>query len=450
MNSSKRPAGRPCTEVRVRSFVPEHSTDTEAERAPQSLRLPQFSSIPPPPPPLSPDHTFSDDDSTREAQTTRPEQPFDFSALFQSTMMSGVGGRGKSLNSSSVHPELLQQQRPPSTASTAFIGFSWGPATEAFTQRAPAGPATPAFINAGATPGPNRRVAHTDPPHASAAFFTPMRGNNSTVVVNTVPRSALRRGMSDREALRQMVGCVTVSARKRVLQTGRTPRLQVLRGVAFRNSDDGSMKGDMRRVEDAGTETEDEHLLPPSPSPSPRPSSRLSGRMGMLSDSTGSGGIGRRQGSGSGSGLMGDSSSGSGMGLRATVTMPSPNLTNGTAALEQTATMTMTGSVIEPPTREQSVFLPDASPPRRVPQQRAPQQPLPPRSAPQPQPQPQPKPKTQPKPRHQTSQRIDELSEKEAELNRRMAGMSERHAALLGRISDLEQRLRQASTVTGE
>ncbi|KAH7106333.1 kinase-like domain-containing protein [Auriculariales sp. MPI-PUGE-AT-0066] len=336
------------------------------EQPPRSLHLPHYSSVPQP---LAPDTSINDEGLSREIAEGKTAQPFDFSALFQSTMMSPsfAIGHSRSVNASMAAGKA---QRPVeiSNNESAFIGFSWGPEVNHFNRKPLPGPATPAFVNA--TPARRSTAApHSDPLPSVAAFVTPMRGMTMSPAAATIPRSAMRRGLSDREALRQLVGCVTVSARKRVLQSGRTPRLPVLRGVAFRNSDDGGSVSGTNE-----SETEDERPLPPSPSPSPRPSSRVSNRMTMMSDS---------------------------MSSRSRAQTPDSRELTPPRSRSQNTTPTLEASV-------------------RVPTEvtaRFPRRPL---------------------------EIDDRFGEKEAALNLKLAEMGERHAALMKRISDLEQQLRQA------
>ena len=71
-------------------------------------------------------------------------------------------------------------------------------------------------------------------------FATPIRHNALTPFqtlprTSTVRRTVQRRAVSDREAMKQLVDCVGMSARKKVLESGRKPRvLQALSGSAGR------------------------------------------------------------------------------------------------------------------------------------------------------------------------------------------------------------------------
>jgi hypothetical protein len=159
----------------------------------------------------------------------------------------------------------------------------------------------------------------------------------------TAPR---RRPVSDREAMRQLVDCIGLSARKKVLAAGRTPRgstlgpsrTKTLRFAteppepldfaelwpaeaaryspsagarAWRDDDSSKLDGTAVFALDVGGDDESDGAsasdAPPSPSPSPRPGSAMS----MLS---------RRSATPTGSLLM---------------RLPSPNGTRGVATVRQ-------------------------------------------------------------------------------------------------------------------
>ncbi|KAF9002455.1 kinase-like domain-containing protein [Cyathus striatus] len=62
--------------------------------------------------------------------------------------------------------------------------------------------------------------------HAHHPFSTPLRFNGGgTIPRSTVHRTAQRRMVSDREAMKMLVDCVGMSARKKVLESGRKPRV---------------------------------------------------------------------------------------------------------------------------------------------------------------------------------------------------------------------------------
>ena len=65
-----------------------------------------------------------------------------------------------------------------------------------------------------------------DPIAPSIPYATPVRGAMQTPfhLTSTARRTGPRRPVSDREAMKQLVDCVGMSARKRVLESGRKPR----------------------------------------------------------------------------------------------------------------------------------------------------------------------------------------------------------------------------------
>lgn len=146
-------------------------------------------------------------------------------------------------------------------ASAAFIGFSWGPARDAFPdnvdgskrRKAPHSTATPAVLK---TPRPLQQSTPMSvrvqpsmqstpqqqsgslPFTSSLPFMTPVRQTSTgfdhmnmtgaATPFRTPYRppggTAPRRTVSDREAMKQLVDCVGMSVRKRVLESGRKPR----------------------------------------------------------------------------------------------------------------------------------------------------------------------------------------------------------------------------------
>lgn len=295
-----------------------------SETAPPLLHLPQFSYAEPsivlPP---------AEDDSHSHSQ------PFAFSALFQSSQITSPGAPELHANATPRRGSLGSSFTPP-PRDDAFIGFSWGPLDDAFPalpvgdrsfspvaghQGDFPGMATPrpARLSAPtlATPNPNLRL-FTHPTTATPAgfhsypFLTPVRPGTGTAHTRshpTLPRSTIRRAagtgrrpVSDREAMKQLADCVGMSARKKVLASGRKPRvLPALAPVLppqaassrsssrrappavsvpdFASSSQGRLRP-ARAVtapEAEGTETETEESEgPPSPSPTPRPGSAMS------------------------------------------------------------------------------------------------------------------------------------------------------------------------------
>lgn len=162
-------------------------------------------------------------------------QGFAFSALFQSS----------SVSSTSLGMSLLQRNVSEASSSSehaSFIGFSWGPPADAFNL---VGSESLCDQYAGNYTNPIRmrslqanqsilthfgaRVQST-PISNSQRFSTPIRYATATPYSNlprtgTIRRSAPRRTVSDREAMKQLVDCVGMSARKKVLESGRKPRV---------------------------------------------------------------------------------------------------------------------------------------------------------------------------------------------------------------------------------
>lgn len=143
------------------------------------------------------------------------------------------------------------------------------------------------------------------PPHGGSevpsdhlnVFTTPVRRHNVTLYhtiprTNTTGRTLMRRAVSDREAMRQLVDCIGMSARKKVLASGRKPRIL----DSIKQSRTITVKKELRfgpppivteaeqtssvfppvlvAWESEATESGSEG--PPSPSPSPRPGSAMS------------------------------------------------------------------------------------------------------------------------------------------------------------------------------
>ena len=204
-------------------------------------------------------------------------QGFPFSAFFQpsSSVSSGLsihrptpgpipaGGLGNGNASTDVLRSSLSSAAFDSTSSlSSFIGFSWGPPLDAIPLAVPTGSSAdpehgiedrntrptlipvpihgitalgahdsllvPTFGPSGgsilSTPRPlanNVPYNYSTPrrPYALSPFHTLQR-------TSTIRRSnAPRRSVSDREAMKQLVDCVGMSARKKVLESGRKPRV---------------------------------------------------------------------------------------------------------------------------------------------------------------------------------------------------------------------------------
>jgi hypothetical protein len=270
--------------------------------APSDLHLPQFTySTPTAPVDLGSPAQPQNPPSMNESYT----QPFAFSALFQSS-------KGSSPGLSALHStpsQRLTRSAMREQVVASFIGFSWGPKKDAFPSPESCRPSPP---NIG-TPKPlGHRSTQSTPLHRplysadTYPYATPRRPAPHTLPrTSTVCRrgTAQRRVVSDREAMKQLVDCVGMSARKKVLESGRKPRVLTLPlsrsrsssgvkkdvrfgppppqpNIAFgEDGGDDSSRGVAGGVVDylAGSDYS-ESEGPPSPSPSPRPGSALSRR----------------------------------------------------------------------------------------------------------------------------------------------------------------------------
>ena len=224
-------------------------------------------------------------------------QPFAFSALFQSSPNASPG--------ISILRDTPHHISP--RVESAFIGFSWGPTKDAFlfpdhssgkyeTDEL----TTPQLLQATSvksSPYPSLRAPSASPTDFSA-FATPIRPRSLSAFhtlprTGTIRRTAQRRTVSDREAMKQLVECIGMSARKKVLASGRKPRLL----QSFSRSLSNTVRKELRfglqpiitnktydsddfppvvvaSASDGADETESDG--PPSPSPSPRPGSAMS------------------------------------------------------------------------------------------------------------------------------------------------------------------------------
>ncbi|EMD39026.1 hypothetical protein CERSUDRAFT_93065 [Gelatoporia subvermispora B] len=309
-------------------------TSLHSQRPPPDLHLPQFTYSAPIAPYDPAEHLQHDESSLSRG--------FAFSALFESSPVSHANASVQQATPSQTFGRSILRDQP----SAAFIGFSWGPPVDAF-------PGTPLKYEPPlppsddiATPRPLQRVfapptpfdpftsTHQETPKLQRyPFATPMRPSAMTPHATlprtgTVRRTAPRRAVSDREAMKQLVDCIGMSARKKVLESGRKPRilasvsrssaLKSLRfdtsvmvvggsGVSYKldsalgsettqttslsSGSVSSLQVPMVALDDSGT-SDDDSSVPPSPSPSPRPGSAMSimsknsvrSRSGSLSD----------------------------------------------------------------------------------------------------------------------------------------------------------------------
>ncbi|KAH9958115.1 kinase-like domain-containing protein [Russula dissimulans] len=235
--------------------------------------------------------------------STPGHKSFNFSAFFQPSYEDS--SPMLSVLRTTPHSILREQ------AESFFIGFSWGPTADA-------------FLDVSATPAaPEPALAYhasafQTPLAAASQFATPIRGVSIGAIPNASTlrrtRTAPRRAVSDREAMRQLVDCIGLSARKKVIAAGRTPRRAALGSTTntktktlrfamqhapepldFTHAHVGEATGtslgwDGNSIDSADSSVplaldvvngdESDYAsasdAPPSPSPSPRPGSALS------------------------------------------------------------------------------------------------------------------------------------------------------------------------------
>ncbi|KAF7794389.1 hypothetical protein EIP86_005523 [Pleurotus ostreatoroseus] len=250
------------TEVMDHSFFDGISWESLSTRPPpEDIHLPQFVYSTP----IASQAPPADASSLSE----KSSHPFSFSAFFQSSTMSAEDIDPELAPVPSLPPSAQKEKAGRSIlrepASAAFIGFSWGPARDAFPasvhgskgRNIPPSAATPAVLMTPrplqqSTPMPTRiqsrtlstpqQQSRTLPftPTSAFPFTTPVRQTSTGVDhLNISPGGATpfrtpyrppgstvpRRTVSDREAMKQLVDCVGMSARKRVLESGRKPRV---------------------------------------------------------------------------------------------------------------------------------------------------------------------------------------------------------------------------------
>ena len=129
---------------------------------------------------------------------------------------------------------------------SSFIGFTWGPTLNAFDPKKDSPtPKKVAFHNMLDTTGNQALQNHLIVPatprgSTDKGFATPVRGNPTATPFarpSTVRRStAPRRVVSEREAMKELVNLVGMSARKRVIESGRKPRILAGMSIGERSS----------------------------------------------------------------------------------------------------------------------------------------------------------------------------------------------------------------------
>ena len=224
-------------------------------------------------------------------------QPFSFSAFFQSSPVYSSSGTSIMRSASSSRHNTSSS----SQGEAEFIGFSWGPSKDAFSyfnEKSSAGPPdkllTPRPLGPAYTRSPSVGPEKA-PSTYLTAFATPIRPHNVASYhtlprTSTIRRTAARRAVSDREAMKQLVDCIGMSARKKVLASGRKPRIL----DSFNRSASGTVRKELRfgPTSFAAHKSYDSGDFPPidvslnvegsesgsegPPSPSPRPGSAMS------------------------------------------------------------------------------------------------------------------------------------------------------------------------------
>ena len=211
---------------------------------PQDLHLPEFNYDVPLTGHLLPQDSPDPVARTPPLDESDTSLPFAFSALRQLSSANSL-----SVSSMQMTPASKFSQSVAGTigqAASSFIGFTWGPAFDSFDPKK--GSPTPkkvAFHNLLDTTGNqalhNRLMVPATPRgNTGKVFATPVRGDpmatpfarSSTVRRSTAPR----RVVSDREAMRELVNLVGMSARKRVVESGRKPRILTGISVGERSS----------------------------------------------------------------------------------------------------------------------------------------------------------------------------------------------------------------------
>lgn len=330
--------GTCCIQVCYVAFRAAYTPSQSSVKMPANLLMPQFTYTDP----AAMEQATPIDDTVSSADTSKP---YAFSALFQSSVSSKAKGTPRLPSILQATPQLGRRSFSAGSSSAhkaiaSFIGFSWGPSRAAFDTNQAGGvqptPArrSPVFSARGLSPiDAVTNNGLVTPMRTPAAPPTAMSTIRVTKIANSVQRSAQQRIVSDREAMKQLVDCVGMSARKRVLESGKKPRIlqhfASAGGLSFGSSrsrsaslssksmklpafnaatvgQTNSLKKELRfdgtvqrappsrlsmrpvqEIFDFGesdTSTEGESTdgdIPPSPSPSPRPGSAMS--MGSLS-----------------------------------------------------------------------------------------------------------------------------------------------------------------------
>ncbi len=215
-------------------------------------------------------------------------RPFAFSQFFRSSISTKGGVTPARLTlprSTEIEKELA-----------TFIGYTWGPAADAFSTWEAGNKELLPSVKLTATPRAGENAWLTPGRH----FMTPHRANRTipgTIQrTGTVQRTINGRPLSDKEAMEVLLDVIGMSAQKKVLESGRKPRsMKRLGGFAKKNGPSvplslrfqlGKLEippGTRRDLnplrEDGDFEYDDDESTVstlPSPSPTPRPSSAMS------------------------------------------------------------------------------------------------------------------------------------------------------------------------------
>ena len=236
-----------------------------SEVAPIGLHLPQFTYAEPK---VAPNTDITGNDPPTQYEESL-SHGFPFSAFFQpsSSVSPGLSifrpSPGLAPACGSASNSVPRSSLSDSTSSaSSFIGFSWGPLPDAFPHTAPTSSADlehgiesrnthltliPGPIHGTPASGPyhNLLVPTSGPAGRGGILSTPRPFTNNIPYNYSTPlrpyafsphhtlqrtstirrSSAPRRTVSDREAMKQLVDCVGMSARKKVLESGRKPRV---------------------------------------------------------------------------------------------------------------------------------------------------------------------------------------------------------------------------------
>ncbi|KAF8901457.1 kinase-like domain-containing protein [Gymnopilus junonius] len=263
-------------------------TTLPTQVAPSNLHLPQFVYSEPKPSAAASDSKAPPAQAEQENSESY-SQGFPFSAFFQPSISVSPGlsilrpspSSGAADSQHQMPSTLSGSWRDGSRAASHFIGFSWGPKLEAFpeelsetdpaqNEQAPPGlEATPRphirtplrqtplsanitnthQLSVPLTWGPGTFAPGLGPLHAYTTPIKPYTLSHSPyatlprTMTGTIRRTAQRRSVSDREAMKQLVDCVGMSARKKVLESGRKPKILGVKGPNGTGGTSGKRSG---------------------------------------------------------------------------------------------------------------------------------------------------------------------------------------------------------------